>query len=134
MARLLFTEVSIPMIQPALTPNEWERQYLIVQAETYGEDDMPSYGQGAAEIHAGPDYLYITEHQYPRYAVIDTPQQRHALAALALHMQPFGFTPRDVQELQMVAEYVSRRFAPSLGILSIAERIAALLPPNHDTP
>jgi hypothetical protein len=76
--------------------------------------------------------LHITEHQYPRYGVIDTPEQRHALAALALHGQPFGFTQEDVIRLHglahhMQAETGDRPYTDK--IQDLAHRIAALLPP-----
>lgn len=52
----------------------------------------------------------------------------HALAALALFQQPFGFTWEDVDELhnEIMRGYLLR---PD-DIASLADRIAALLPPR----
>ena len=62
----------------------------------------------------------------------------HALAALCLYGQPFGFTPEDVALLLDLAEVVDNPLGMDLrggkeefeGVLSIAARIAALLPPE----
>lgn len=82
----------------------------------------------------------------PRRAewVIREPMNRHALAARALHGQPFGFTWEDVEVLRIAArhEYNEARrgmgdtYDPLLAhgarrIESIADRIAALLPPRE---
>jgi len=70
---------------------------------------------------------------------------RHGLAALALHGQPFGFTREDVASLEREAnelkawasaadtdtegtEMIGRCFI----LLGIAARIAALLPPETE--
>jgi hypothetical protein len=69
--------------------------------------------------------------------------ERHALAALCLHGQPFGFTHEDVDLLKVVTDHW-----PSLGnyesdadgqhaiyhrvdaLQSLADRIGAILPPR----
>lgn len=55
----------------------------------------------------------------------------HALAALALHGQPFGFTWEDVDLLHEI-KFRNEAEADELGLLakSLADRIAALLPPR----
>lgn len=60
---------------------------------------------------------------------------RHALAALALHGQPFGFTQEDVDLLTRSAEYydwlVKQKYLDDAEkFRSLAARIAALLPPE----
>ena len=58
----------------------------------------------------------------------------HALAALALHGQPFGFTREDVEWLrEMVDSDTNPETAPvefNAMCLSLAARIEALLPPE----
>lgn len=52
---------------------------------------------------------------------------RHALAALALHGQIFGFTREDVQILRTIElEYIQ---GGPFSLTSMADRIEALLPP-----
>jgi len=69
---------------------------------------------------------------------IEHPSDRHALAALALHGQPFGFTHADVGALRRCYEADWQGVpSPNDGdvLLSIAARIAALLPPEEgETP
>jgi len=53
---------------------------------------------------------------------------RHALAALCLHDQPFGFTREDVEFLRdMASEWASEEYE----YLNLADRIDALLPPEE---
>ena len=58
----------------------------------------------------------------------------HALAALCLHEQPFGFTREDVELLQSLdhsylASYIDYK---EDGYANLASRIEALLPPEDD--
>ena len=58
---------------------------------------------------------------------------RHALAALALHDQPFGFTGDDLATLYLLVEILPRtgvHRSHVAALRSIAERIEALLPPR----
>jgi hypothetical protein len=55
---------------------------------------------------------------------------RHALAALALYGQPFGFTWDDVDRIRMAAMYYPGEMARALD--GIGDRIAALLPPRGE--
>lgn len=62
--------------------------------------------------------------------------RRHALAALALHGQPFGFTWGDVDWIraaagQLLDEFDRLRADHATGLNAIADRIAALLPPRE---
>lgn len=67
--------------------------------------------------------------------VADTPESRHATAALCLHGQPFGFTREDVimlraARLRLDGEEQEDAWDKSLD--SLADRIEALLPPEND--
>lgn len=59
-------------------------------------------------------------------------EYRHALAALALYQQPFGFTREDVDRLRAFAIRDSRTHGPheTHWAWHLADRIAALLPPE----
>ncbi len=60
---------------------------------------------------------------------------RHALAAFALHDQPFGFTQEDVDTLRRVAPITTRLVGGHSvwqRLLSLADRIADLLPPREE--
>lgn len=55
----------------------------------------------------------------------------HGLAALCLYDQPYGFTREDVVGLRAMAEAIADDFSPDDPfLLSLANRIAALLPPE----
>lgn len=57
----------------------------------------------------------------------------HAKAALALHEQPFGFTWAHVDTIHGAARHIERISGSSggvAGLLAVADRIAALLPPR----
>ena len=63
--------------------------------------------------------------RWPNVSDVDPARfSRHAIAALALHEQPFGFTRADVEFLNTVLEDPFTDEAQSL-----IARIAALLPP-----
>lgn len=87
---------------------------------------------------------YWYEYQGPQHGGSSQPHitSRHGKAATALYGQPFGFTPEDVAMLRGVAQetrfmekhvgayspqFVSEYSAEAMD--SIADRIAALLPP-----
>lgn len=89
-------------VQPALTPEEWER------VEKYGVEYM------YAEV--GP-YTFSIVHGGPR-----------ALAAIALHGHPRGFTWEDVDMLRGAA--VNWPYENADRFAALADRIEALLPPR----
>lgn len=93
-------------IEPALTPEEWAR--VLPEAS--------DYALGAAEdANMGADSW-------------------HGVAALALYGQPFGFTWEMVEALRHGGEWGAWRSDDNEDILrSIADRIAALLPPLEET-
>lgn len=63
--------------------------------------------------------------------VVNPATERHALAALALHGQPFGFTHEDVRTLRMYSAMLEGQRNGNFA--SIADRIEALLSPIRST-
>ena len=111
-------------IRPALTPEEWQ--------------DLDS---GEALIEDGE--LCV---RYDSGLASEVVGDRHALAALCLHGQPFGFTWDDVEVLREISpehrigcahlafvgsDCDCEAEQESATIASVADRIAALLPPRE---
>ena len=92
------------------------------------------------------EHLVLTVDSGQYYNVRDAygPPDRHALAALALHGQPFGFSRDDAEILRAWSKLwdypirdseLERRFGGVADKLrDLADRIAALLPPAKVTP
>lgn len=111
-------------IRPALTAEEWPR--LAYTAES--SDDRLSLSDDCVLDSDG--------------GIVAYPEERHALAALALYGQPFGFTRADVDLLRELANPMAcgaRRdgitddapaFQAAFRVANLADRIAALLPPH----
>ena len=57
-------------------------------------------------------------------------RERHAVAALALHDQPYGFTGDDVDAIRTAAQYDPGMGQLSMRLESLADKIEALLPPR----
>lgn len=91
-------------IKPALTPEEWNTKELLI-----------------AELHED-GVLLVGDYGAPRS--VDG-QERHALAALALYGQPFGFTRDDIALLRAYAHGGS-----DMRFQDLADRVEALLPPE----
>lgn len=98
-------------IKTALTAEEW--------TELEVEDALVSIFVDHA---TGTLHVYPSQHTNEDCEV----SNRHALAALCLHDQPFGFTSYDVVMLRQVACCPHHKEACE----SIADRIEALLPPE----
>lgn len=99
---------------PALTPEEWIQ---------YGDDLQIMADWAADKRPFGPARRFTLE------------DKRHAVAAIALHNQPFGFTHDDEALLEEMARfYEHRAFAgdadTAAGIRRLLRRISALLPPK----
>jgi len=74
--------------------------------------------------------LVITHYQEgDRWTALGT-RQLHQAAALALHGQPFGFTREDVWHLRALLAVDALDDTARTRTLSLANRIAALLPPE----
>lgn len=131
-------------IQPALSPEEWEARYHWIQCFDSWEGEEVQRITGVGEIRADDAHLSVTSHQHHLHAVFDAPSDRHALAALCLYGQPFGFTWQDVA--RVLAEADSHQYEAlkrerngfeakqdrdhEAYWRSLATRIAALLPPE----
>lgn len=122
--------------QPALTPEEWAKK----------EAHRPSlFGDTPAELYLTDDGAGVGIMDLDGGASTGSAVSRagggHALAALALYDQPFGFTRQDADDLSEVA-FVLETPADSHGsggednsdyadtIRRIAAKIVALLPPE----
>lgn len=120
-------------ILPALTPEEWARE---IYSSSDGELSVePHVGSGFGDVSvylmdAGPllDCECEKDGPYADAGRALTPQDRHALAALALYGQPFGFTRHDVYWLRTRAHLSDG--SVDAEMLGIADRIEALLPPE----
>jgi hypothetical protein len=88
-------------IESALTPEQWA-----------DVSDLSWWAAALARSSEDPD--------------INSVPSRHHLAALCLHRQPFGFTQEDV----MMLEDLAVALPDTYSIASLADRIAALLPPE----
>ena len=138
------------LIRPALTPEEWaelaargafDRDKTTIPE--WGDDEWTRLGFSKAE--EGGVYVedYWSQTTKPRAASAHVrPSNRHALAALCLYGQPFGFTQEDVEFLcdWLTGEH-DTAFEGDDEVdcgempedrskrLNLANRIAALLPP-----
>ena len=102
-------------IRPALTKEEWK----------------------ASQVMRADDNLVIWPNQSGRFVLdlqhsgapsFPSPEARHAIAALALHGQAYGFTHDDVA---MLRTFASPPGLPSYRpLMHLAARIEALLPPE----
>ena len=121
-------------IQPALTPEEWSAL------------DVPSVAYLDKENYEEPYPFFVVDHAEGTAFWSDDPKSRHALAALALYGQPFGFTREDVHQLRErvagcreTAEAQRDHFYTDKArvvegiaeaLESLAARIEVLLPPE----
>ena len=95
-----------------------------------------------ANCATGEGNVYLTGTSEPEVVVWDCAlgdralvQRRHALAALCLHGQSYGFSWEDVDALHLAADACEDACASSgeqwaKAVLAVADRIAALLPPR----
>jgi hypothetical protein len=108
-------------IKPALTPEEWRDG---------GFDNGAGFAAGWNEANG---YVWFDAHRFVRGSRVT-----HALAAVCLHQQPFGFTREDVKRLSDPPELYGgiqngrddRAWYDFCA--SLASRIAALLPPDTE--
>ncbi len=114
-------------ITPALTPEEWTTAYygrdVIIHQKTPGLD-------GSRRLH-----VEVTGH--PIGGSMGDQRDFHALAALCLVGQPFGFSADDLNVLDRAcpSDVSSAEMdAFDRGIASLRSRIASLLPPPSPGP
>lgn len=111
-------------IRPALTPEEWAAGEKVDRFDRWDE-----------RFVSGDDNA-VTACDEVNCVHIRTPKLRHALAALALHGQPFGFTHADVALVRdcvgMEWGLATREQARETErrLLDLVARLAALLPPS----
>lgn len=121
-------------IKPAMLAEQWQRGYV--------RDDL-SIEPGATPDLAGRLWLYIFDACHEADAELGEtlstdasvelfPADRHAIAALALHEQPFGFRSHEAEWLEREAEIHEREGAGTAALIArtIAQKIRALLPPQ----
>lgn len=106
-------------VKPALTAEEW------VGHPRYNGTEYHITGV-TVELLDGNSRLAVNGDEYSWEN-----QSRHALAALALHGQPFGFSREDVRNLGLLADDLRDfdRYAYD-HLKSLIARIRALLPPE----
>ena len=109
-------------IKPALPEREWAFTHQLV----VGEHLSGKLGRDGRLIVAFPRRGHLDTEAYCADDI------RHALAALCLHDQPFGFTREDVDLVSCEAMNSQDNGNPTeAGMFqSLADRIEALLPPE----
>lgn len=110
-------------MKPALTAEEWAKRCVHDSTDkTISADTTET------------DCLWLHDEERMTGIAID---RLHALAALCLHNQPFGFTREDVEMLRKIAEwtpgYSWSDVDSKYSVQSLANRIEALLPPEADS-
>lgn len=116
-------------IQPALTPEQWDKR------EKEHKIDGPWWEWRVVSAKNGGLYIGGSSAYESRgdYDASVPEEDRHAVAALALYGQPFGFTHADVKFLSEEAWGFLDEGAINHRrrvMLDIANRIYALLPPE----
>lgn len=119
-------------ITPALTAKQWEdgnqRIYFREPRERGPKAGMDD-GYGVERCKDGTLAVWDDS-----WGLTIPAENRHALAALCLYDQPFGFTQEEVQKMRDHADNAEATYPYAEGDLdwlrSIATRIAALLPPS----
>lgn len=117
-------------LKPALTPEEWQEMLGRGWA-----DSSSRLGNVQRDTVTGDVVCYPSGEGF----WMDSPM-RHAIAALALHCQPFGFTNADVVNLKRIgndyvawandSDHLERDIEWGFSLLRLAVRIEALLPPE----
>lgn len=124
-------------IKPALSAEGWERilrpKFPLGLSAAYIEREHPAPPTTAEVIRQ--QLLILQSDQYGHYTYPET-DDYHALAALALHGQPFGFTREDVTALRNVANSLDvddPTYEATLEVIaSLTDRVSALLPPEKE--
>lgn len=124
-------------IPAALTPEQWQdvdyrQSASAIDAWAKGKperrerDDATEYVAQMGITY--DDCVTLMSRAHDRVTV--PPPARHALAALAMHGQPFGITTEDVRALRRAADDVAERTPDDAARLrDLAARFASLLPP-----
>lgn len=127
--------------KPALAPEQWTRAINEKVLELPGPKD-----QTRVVVDTCGDIFTLCFYDWEHFerdgfatleyeGWLNSPEQRHSLAALCLHMQPCGFTHEDLAQLRMAMNMLVVHHGDVRTIRSIYDRIEALLPPretSHD--
>ena len=129
------------MIQPALSAEEWNAKHCVRRSK--GADDEGVFPDGSKTdrhwtIMRSCGQVFVGAEDEGEQSMMGiVPTADHALAALCLHGQPFGFTREDAAAARVTARFLS--MAPGMQgeanddierLRSMAQRIEALLPPD----
>ena len=122
-------------LKPALTPEEWaSREFTDENNHMWDETDVTKSSDGMVALRGRDDYY---SPGFTAYL-----ERTHALAALCLHEQPFGFTRKDVRFLDDLSPHElgcaldgdrpcdCDAVTHQRHITDLANRIDALLPPE----
>ena len=122
-------------MKPALTAEEWKFPRVYFRGGLYDDANVeravPKVGSVCATLATFGVELVSTPNTIEdpplwvwddSWSVLIREPVRHALAALSLYKQPFGFTREDVEHLR--GGFHAHDFT------SLADRIEALLPPE----
>lgn len=109
-------------VRPALTAEEWAGWSSVGVELDEGVDGVLVQRIGVSRIDIEPERGTV--------ATFDD-GMIHALAALCLHGQPFGFTRADV-ELVLRHDLYDHEHPTAKALRDLAGRIAALLPPENE--
>ena len=118
------------LLKPALTAKEWEAgrvEFKIKSSYDHYGIELTCNSRATSNYPNGAEG-YVTVFDGSWAAPIKTEHQ-HAAAALLLCGQPFGFTWEDVDSLAGEQAYYECGHDEA-KLASIADRIAALLPPR----
>ena len=111
-------------IKPALTEGEWlDGPRVAVQRGGLGiYDQMKPPGEGALGL----------ENVGTGTGIVVSPEHRHALAAVALYNQDYGFNWSEIYRLRWAAAQVEGLADAATGqtLRHLADKIAAMLPPE----
>lgn len=142
------TDTASPILT-ALSPEQWQdleyRQPPRALDAWYGQKPERRPADDPTQYVAQMGITYdacVTLMNRAHERVDVPPPARPALAALALHGQPSGFTPDDVRALRQLADGLETRSSTagavspeaSSRLRALADRIAALLPPPDAPP
>lgn len=114
------------VIRAALTPEEWR--------DGYHSDGLSVVLRGSMGTPGNRVHVAVRDH--PLGGALGDPRDVHALAALCLHGQPFGFTWEDVEFLRAEGQAcidgdLISDTTTAAAFTSLADRIEALLPPRE---
>lgn len=119
----------IDKIEPAMTAEEWAKLSAFRMPNVLHVRD----GEWVNNGHGWIDVAEMADEPGDRgCSAMVSPEARHALAALALHDQSFGFTWADVDAIHDVFAATAGAGFDQSQLVSLADRIAALLPPRAE--